>query len=321
MATTPFFWQNNLLWQTSIEAMAKNLPPSGATLNLLNLGAIETLNALRTLRPDISPISDSLDTIADESVDAIIAHGVYHLETSPAAFLQGCYRLLRPGGRLILVEPSDEYPPRAALGVVTANFLTARSLYQWHHVAPRRFSLELIAEELQANGFERILCEHVMKGWAVLARGEKPHAEETTPLDRINVVAQSSEETGLLQGDNLLSVKGKYLHLLIRQVPNKPVWRIEADEVIRWYSTTVSSNGETAFIAFTSLPKAVSFMQNAILQNVLSDVHKVAKFAKATLAAWDFPILINPTLEIVQHNYRIADFIEIDPATAESPDE
>ena len=42
-----------------------------------------------------------------ESIDAVTGHSVLYLLTDPGAALAECLRVLRPGGRLLVMEPSD----------------------------------------------------------------------------------------------------------------------------------------------------------------------------------------------------------------------
>ena len=79
------------------------------------------------------------------------------------------------------------------------------------------------------------------------------------------------------------------------------------------------ANDEITLLAFSSLPKAVDFMQPAVLQGLIHDVNKVGKFGKETVKNWGLPIVLNPTLEKIQ-DFPI-DFLELDANTAEASDE
>jgi hypothetical protein len=147
----------------------------------------------------------------------------------------------------------------------------------------------------------------------VLIRGEKAHTTADT-LERVGQVAV--RDANLLDLD---TYQGRYVHLLVQQSPNKPVWRLAPDEQIEWYATAIERDNETFLLAFSSLPKAVNFMQAAVLQDFIRDVNRVGKFSKATARTWTLPVLLNPTLESVQA-YRVTQFT-IDPKKAESPDE
>jgi hypothetical protein len=113
------------------------------------------------------------------------------------------------------------------------------------------------------------------------------------------------------------------VHLLIRQTPNKPVWALKPDDKILWEAAVAYNDlQEPIALAFTALPKAVAFMQAAVLAGAIRDINKIGKFSKAVAAKWDFSVLLNPTLEQVQAKFRLTGgSISIDPITAEAPDE
>lgn len=264
-----------------IEAMAKHLPPSAATLRLLDVGCVAG-EILRELRPDIHVERASLRpahwTNEANSVDAVVAYDLLLTD----ALLEAVLRVMRPGGRFIVVQPLGE--PDAA------------------HV-----------ETLEAADYTRILVEAAVDERGVLIRGEKAHTTDDT-FERVQDVAD--RDADLL---DLTTYRGRYVHLLVEQTPNKPVWKLRDDEQIHWEAVTVATDTGEALLAFSSLPKAVSFMQPAVMQGVVKDINKVGKFSKATAATWTLPVLLNPTLESVE-GYEIQR-IAIDPDTAEAPDE
>jgi SAM-dependent methyltransferase len=49
---------------------------------------------------------------ADSSCDAVIAQNVFHHLESPMRFLDNCLRILKPGGSVLLVEPSSSWLAR-----------------------------------------------------------------------------------------------------------------------------------------------------------------------------------------------------------------
>ncbi|MCA9913838.1 MAG: hypothetical protein KC496_10840, partial [Anaerolineae bacterium] len=147
----------------------------------------------------------------------------------------------------------------------------------------------------------------------VLIRGEKPHNTADT-LARVQQVAET--DAALLDFE---SYRGRFIHLLVRQTPNKPVWRLLPEDVGRWQVVAVIMQGVPHLLAFSSLPRAVGFMQPAVLQNVIQDVNKVGKFSKSTAQRWEMPLLLNAPLESVD-SYEVV-LIDIDPTTAEAPDE
>ncbi|NJR12986.1 hypothetical protein HC776_03870 [bacterium] len=112
----------------------------------------------------------------------------------------------------------------------------------------------------------------------------------------------------------LATFKGRFLHLLIRQTPNKPPWALTSQDRVVWEAVT----HEEAFVAFTSLPKAVAFLQQAVLHNRLIGISKVAKFRRDVPLFARYAVLLNPTLAIL---HEAPHFLAIDPHLAEASDE
>ncbi|MCQ3929922.1 MAG: hypothetical protein DPW16_05650 [Chloroflexi bacterium] len=280
--------------QALLSEVLRHLPPSGSELRLLDvdscLSRFPELPAIQSQRPDFLLIETPLAEVghyADANFDAALTFLTHdHLDTMPF-FLEEIQRVLRPGGRFILLFP---------------------------YIIPR---------SLEQAGFARILAEPLLNGEIALNRGERPYSGEINILERVQVVAKNENQTGLLQGTQLLDVPGRFIHLLIRQTPNKPGWAITPDDNIVWETVVVQADGQPVVaLAFSALPKAVAFMQTAVLAGVIRDVNKIVKFSKAAAAKWPFPVLLNPTLEQLRTEYRLTgEYIEIDPATAETPDE
>lgn len=192
-------------------------------------------------------------------------------------------RALRPGGRLIWIDP-DESPADERLAAIGAL--------------------------LESSGYTRILVSAALdEGYTgVLLRGEKAHVTADT-LARVQVASGRDADSG-----DLSTFRGRFVHLLIRQTPNKPAWALRPEDEIRWQAVALDGSGQPQVLAFSSLPKAVTFMQPAILSGILRDVHKVAKFNRETAAAWDFTLWINPPPDAL--NQRQIMLIEIDPHSA-----
>ncbi len=256
-------------------AMAKQLPPSSATLRLLDLdGGSAAL--LCEARADLQPLPRQ--ACQPNSLDAIVACDV----ALTSDLLDEALKLLRGGGRFIAVQPRG------------------------------RVSRQL-GEFLGDRGFVRILIEPALDDLGVLIRGEKPHSAGD-PHRRIQSVARRDADSLEMQ-----RFRGRYLHLLIQQQPNMPAWARAPDDTISWRAAAIAAPPQPILLAFSSLPKAVGFMQPAVLAGVVRDVNKVGKFSRETAQIWSFGLRINPTLESLRGE-RIV-YIDIDPASAEAPDE
>ncbi|MCY3779985.1 MAG: hypothetical protein OXG78_06730 [Chloroflexi bacterium] len=265
-----------------VAVMAKHLPPSASTLYLLDLDGCsgEFLSESRAdLR--ISHVPPARLNASVIGSDSVDAIVGFDIELT-GDLLGHLLTVLRPGGRLIAL-------------------LSRGSVSERH---PRL---------LRDNGYVRILVEPALDGLGVLLRGEKPQATADT-LDRIQAVAQADADAL-----DLATYRGRYLHLLIQQRPNKPAWMLAPADVICWRAIGIERAGSTVLLAFSSLPKAVGFMQPGVLAGLITDVNKVGKFSRSTADDWAWDIVLNPTLESIANENLTT--VEIDPATAEAPDE
>ena len=260
------------------QAMLRHLPPSGATLRLLDVGGqCGAVFSARRKDLNITTMDGAVAgwQLAPDSFDAV----VFQTPALADEFLAAVLAALRPGGRLII------------------GLLEGRSERRW-------------VDLLDAAGYTRILVESAPGG--VLVRGEKPHTEQHT-VDRIRQVADRDTAS------DLSAFKGRYLHLLIVQTPNKPVWALHPDERVAWQAVVASIEDTPHLLAFSSLPKAVAFMQPAVMQGLVGGVNKVGKFSRETAQSWPLPVLLNPELDSVA-GHEIS-FWSLDPNTAETPDE
>lgn len=262
-----------------IQALAKHLPPSNASLRLLDIDGL-TGPVLREQRGDLAAAPATFDADWGVEANTVDAVAVYDRPPDPH-FLRRALAALRPGGRLMMVQPAGV--PDAAL-----------------------------VETLTTAGFVRILVEPALETGGVLLRGEKPHTEAHT-MDRIRQVAERDT------ADDLAHYTGRYVHLLIRQSPNKPVWALRADDVLRWEAVALLVDDQPVLLAFSGLPKAVALMQPAVMAGMIRDVNKVGKFSRDTAQGWPYPVLLNPTLEALSG--KLFTLVPVDPQTAEAPDE
>ena len=257
-----------------VETMIRHLPPSASTLHLLDLGgAVGDLLARR--RADLA-----VTVGATGDADRFDAAVIYDADVD-ADLLWAALHELRPGGRLIAVDPSGE--PSAER-----------------------------VRRLEAAGYTRILVEEMLPV-GVLMRGEKPHVTDDT-LARIQSVAV--RDMAPAEPDQP-EFTGRYVHLLVHQTPNKPVWALKPGETVEWRALALADDGDPLLLAFSSLPNAVAFMQPAVVDGRIKDVNKVAKFSRATTQNWR--LLINLPLQALDDREII--LVPVDPALAEAPDE
>lgn len=195
--------------------------------------------------------------------------------------LDAAIRALRPGGRLIIMATTGD--PNAEQ-----------------------------VQTLEKHGYTRILVETGAEcplPVGVLMRGEKPHTTDDTH-ERVKVAADADADALSLE-----TYRGRFVYLLIRQTPNKPGWALRADEPVTWHAVTLNGS----LMAFTSLPKAVAFMQPAVVQGKIKDVTKFAKFSVETARTWTLPVRLNPPIAALDR--ATIDQISVDPDSAEAPDE
>ncbi|TVR23852.1 MAG: hypothetical protein EA396_02685 [Anaerolineaceae bacterium] len=263
-----------------IDAVRKNLPPSASDLRLLDVNGAAA-DGLSAYRADLIAIPVDGDA-ATWQVEPASVDAVVALDyVLNDAFLSASLSVLRAGGRLIVANRRGDV--REALG-----------------------------RRLEAAGYVRILVEAV-PGGGLLMRGERQHDTADTLARIRHAAAQDADRL------DLTTFKGRYVHLLIQQTPNKPAWHMTPDEPITWRALAIRRGEDQAVLAFSSLPKAVGFMQPAILSGHIKDVNKVGKFRRERAAQWPFKVLVNP------HQDVLADaeltFITVDHRLAEAPDE
>ena len=266
-----------------IGAMMKHLPPSASRMRILDLGGAAGM-FLSTQREELVFESASLYvdhwTYEQDSQDAIVGYDLL----LKADLLSAVLSALRPGGRFIVVQP---------LGTVEEFFVST----------------------LESSGFTRILVEAALEsGEGVLIRGEKPHTTEDTFVR----VAQGAHRDP--DSQNPAQFQGRYIYLLIQQTPNKPVWSLTPDDQIEWQAVVVHDEREKAqIIAFSSLPKAVQFMQPAVMQGLIVGVNKVGKFKKSVFESDEINWMINPMIDQIKN--RPLSWVPVDVHVAEAPDE
>jgi len=161
------------------------------------------------------------------------------------------------------------------------------------HAAPAE---ELLAALTRA-GFIHCLVEPLGNG-LTLYRGERPRADSPLPL------GEGKSAT-------------PFIFLLIHQIPNKPAWKLAPNEKLAWRAACVlhPQTGQSTLLAFSSLVKAVAFMQKAVLAQWLVGINKVGKFKTEAAPTWAAPFTLNPEFETVR-GWAVAPPLNIDPQAA-----
>jgi hypothetical protein len=145
-----------------------------------------------------------------------------------------------------------------------------------------------------------------------LYRGERPPVGSTLERLQSSIINSSASLRASLQSP--------FLFLLITQIPNRPAWRLSPDEKLEWRATTILNGPQPALLAFTSLVKAVAFMQKAVLAKMISGINKVGKFPASAAPAWELPLLVNPDFETLK-SATLGPPLQVDPAMAIRGDE
>ncbi|MEP7287824.1 MAG: methyltransferase domain-containing protein [Chloroflexota bacterium] len=315
----------------SLHEMSRHFPPGGADLRVLDLSSGSNNVALQLLdfRPDLRIIgvglavrrlrvarqaslkaakTDRLDWLQangtclpflENSIDAITAYHFFDTLGEPNMFLREALRVLRPGGRLLMLNP-----------------LADRFRRQ------RRYSLEAMSTILMQAGFARVLAERAAEGRAVFSRGEKPYTARST-VERIAQTADLDESSDGLQIIDAAALqtalRGKFIFVLVRQTPDRPAWDLQSGESLRWQAAMVNDQTQPYVLAFSTLPKAVAFMQPAVTSGILTGINKIAKFDKTVAADWGADLLLNPPLESLRTSESYAFNVvqlDLDPARA-----
>lgn len=240
---------------------AKHLPPSANQPRVLALEADSAANLPPEIELTVLP-----DVPAMAEFDAIVG-------TTSEPPLPDFYKLLRPGGRLILAAQGG--------------------------------SADSLLKNLTAAGFIHCLVE--TENGVTLYRGERPPLGNTTTRLASLTIASSQPQI-----QNL-----KFIYLLVAQTPNKPAWKLLPDETIQWQAATVldAQTHSTVLLAFSSLVRAVNFMQPAVLAGKFKGINKVGKFASEIAQQWELPLLLNSSFEEL-HTTMPGEFFDVDPQVA-----
>jgi ubiquinone/menaquinone biosynthesis C-methylase UbiE len=194
-------------WRGSCAALAERLPP-GSGLRIVDLGCGPGVSALavargrpgawvagvdsaasmlrearRRSRVEASPADHIRWVCADAhqlpfrtgSVDALTGHSFLYLLTDRDAALTECLRVLRSGGRLVVMEPSDR-PVRLPDLLRTSldpRFLLSIALWRPMSRLRGRFGPRSLEAMLRRSGFATCRVEETLGGLGLCARAQK----------------------------------------------------------------------------------------------------------------------------------------------------
>jgi hypothetical protein len=171
---------------------------------------------------------------------------------------------------------------------------------------------QTLLDALTNAGFIHCLVEPL--GHLTLYRGERP--PEGSSLQRLETLAESRPPSSVYRPPSVF--------LLLSQTPNKPAWKLSPDEKLEWRAVTLldPATGQPALLAFSSLVKAVAFMQAAILAplRVITGVNKVAKFRAEVAQRWELPLILNPAFDDVR-SVPLGPAYSVDPQMAVTGEE
>ena len=120
---------------------------------------------------------------ATASLDAVTGHSFLYLLPDRGAALAEMLRVLREGGRLVLMEPNSRAATvRGVLGLSRdPRHLLSVSLWRPFSRVHGRFSAASLAATLRRAGFVECRVEETLGGLGLLARAETPRAETPWP--------------------------------------------------------------------------------------------------------------------------------------------
>ena len=119
----------------------------------------------------------------DGRLDIVTGHSFLYLVDQPDAVLAEVWRVLRPEGRLVLMEPNDRWVPLRAVLRHSRDprFLFSMLLWRLYSRRHGRFSASSLRATLTAAGFVSFGAEEVLAGLGLLAWATRPSASEKAP--------------------------------------------------------------------------------------------------------------------------------------------
>lgn len=114
--------------------------------------------------------------VAAGSFDAVTGHSFLYLVPDPAAVLVEARRALRPGGRIVLMEPAAGAPGWDLVPQLLQSARFAVSMALWRVVSSvaRRYTDEELRAALEGAGFVGVTVERTLGGLGLVATGTQP---------------------------------------------------------------------------------------------------------------------------------------------------
>jgi ubiquinone/menaquinone biosynthesis C-methylase UbiE len=187
------------VWELDCARMALELPPRSRLVVDLGCGPGNSATHLRDRVPDVVGIDPARAMLRrarqrdprlllvqgdgrslplrDRSVDAVTFHSVLYLLPDRAAALRETARVLRPGGRAVLLEPQHALPGGAkAVFAALRRPRWAATALLWRTVSGfyGRFSRGELQLLLEAAGLRVLKLDDALGGLGLLAVAERP---------------------------------------------------------------------------------------------------------------------------------------------------